>query len=421
MKVAYWRKTDNSGMLYPMIMTLSQQSNFTLSATLSEKVEPDLLLSALKSTYERYRMFKVELNNGFLRACFVENFDEPKIFENNGVILGRINVNANNGYLIRITYYEKRIFGEFFHGLTDGGGATHFFSYLLSAYVSLKHGVEFKEENFPRLDGEEEDAYERYYDKSIGTKGVLKSVSKNAAQVKGKFFRHDGMGVISGSCDFQEIKALSKDFGCSVTSLLGAFALSACVNSRASTDKNAPAVMFPINLRKFFPSDTLLNFVCMETISVDKDLPKTPREYAKSIGKDLKERLNQDHLKFSISVASTVAHNPVVKFAPSFLKRSLIVLGRSFVTKTKQTIIVSNLGSFDLPKDVEPYVLDVEFLLNCNERTPLNMAVLTYKGKVRVSFTRHILENDVERKFFEQMRAEGIDFTVRSNYREIQL
>ena len=78
MKAAYWRKADYSGMLYPLIMTLSSQSNFRLSAKLVEKVDPDVLLAALKEAYDRYYMFKVELNNGLFRSCFVENFDETK-------------------------------------------------------------------------------------------------------------------------------------------------------------------------------------------------------------------------------------------------------------------------------------------------------------------------------------------------------
>ena len=415
MKAAYWRKADYSGMLYPLIMTLSSQSNFRLSAKLVEKVDPDVLLAALKEAYDRYYMFKVELNNGLFRSCFVENFDEPKIYLDGGVALGRIKVNANRGFLIKVSYYENNVYAEFFHGLTDGTGAAEFFGYLLSAYVSLSLGVDI-DEYYPVKSGEDEDAYERYYDSKV--KGnALSSVSKNSAQVKGKFFRHEGLGIISGKCEFAKIRSLSKEYGCSVTALLGAFALSAAESTLVKKDGKSPSVMIPVNLRRFFPSDTLLNFVCMENVRLE-NVENTPKEYAKEIGAKLSYALNADHLKQSISVTSTVARNAFVRFTPAFIKRSLIVLGRALVSNTKQTLIVSNLGEFKLPNEVSSHVLDVEFLLNCNERTPLNLGIVSYNGKMRMSFSRHIVVTDVEKRFFESLREAGIDCEIRSNYRE---
>ena len=402
-------------MLYPLIMTLSAQSNFRLSATLTEKVEPEILLAALKKTYERYYMFKVELNNGLFRSCFVENFDEPKIYVDNGVALGRIKVNTNRGFLIKVSYYKKSVYAEFFHGLTDGTGAAEFFGFLLSAYVSLSHNVDINE-FYPKKDGEDEDAYDKYYG-SKTKKNLLSAINKNAAQVKGKFFIHEGLGVISGQCGFSGIKALAKEYGCSVTALLGAFALNAAVNTLVKKSDNAPSVMFPVNLRRFFPSETLLNFVCMENVRVE-NAENNPRAYAEQIGEKLKGSLNIDELSHAINVTSTVARNPAVRFLPAFLKRFFIVAGRFFVSSTKQTLIVSNLGEFKLPDVVTPYVDDVEFLLNCNERTPLNLGVVSYKGNLRMSFSRHIVETDVERKFFESLREVGVDCKVRSNYRE---
>ena len=416
MKPAYWRKADNSGMLYPLIMTLSQQSNFRLSAILKEDVDPSVLIAALKRAYDRFPMFKVELNNGLFRACFVENFDEPKIYPDNGVALGRIRINANNGYLIKISYFERNVHAEFFHGLTDGKGASDFFAYLLTEYASIKYGLTSALEYYPAEEGEDEDAYEKYYEKR---KGALSSINKNSAQVKGKFFLHEGLGVISGACDFSEIKRLAKEYGVSVTALISAFAIYAAVDTRAKSDKD-PSVMIPVNLRRFFPTRSKLNFVCMVNVRMDKDEPMDPRSYASQIGAKLKKALEVEPLKTAISVSSTVAHSPVLRAVPLFVKRALITLGRYFVNETKQTLIVSNLGEFALPDEVAEYVEDVEFLLNCNERTPLNLAVITYKGRARMSFSRHIVETDVERRFFECLRDVGVDCVVRSNYREIR-
>ena len=43
----------------------------------------------------------------------------------------------DNGYLLRVFYYRKRISAEFFHALTDGNGGMTFLKTLTVAYLRL--------------------------------------------------------------------------------------------------------------------------------------------------------------------------------------------------------------------------------------------------------------------------------------------
>lgn len=415
MRLTYWEKTDNSGMIYPLILTLSAQSNFEFCITLSEPVDPEILRQALVNTYERFSYAKVELQNNFFRSCFVENNAKVVVHKNNGKTLGRINFVKNNNYLVVVSFVDCEIHLKIFHSLSDGTGAFVFVKYLLIEYARLK-GVNVENDNKVELDGEHENAYDKYIDKSVGRKGLLSDAKAPALQIKGKFFRNDGLGLIVGDIPLDDIHALSRRYGCSITVLLGAVVIET-IKELYGNKKGQPSLFFPVNLRRFFPSNTLLNFVTSAkcVLSAEKTSLEETIAELKAV---LKDRLSETNLKRALLLASTIANNPITRFCPFFLKRQLITFGRELTTQGTQTMILSNLGEFVLPEKVKPLVSGINFYLNCNRRTPVNMSVSSYNGTLSVCFTRHIVERNVEKLFFEKMRALGLDFEIRSNYRE---
>lgn len=411
----YWKKTDNSGMLYPLITTLSTQSNFEICVFLNVKADKDKLQKALSRAYERFVCNKVELENNFFRACFVENNRPVVVHENNGKLVGRIDFRKNNEYPIEVSIKDKEIHFKFFHSLTDANGAMIFVSAVITEYAR-ENGTHISKDYFPIEEGEDENAYNKYVDKSVSKKGLISSISASALQVKGKFFHRDGLGVIAGEAPADEVLALSRKYGCSLTVLLGAVAM-LVVNEIYGDRKKAPSLFIPVNLRKYFKSNTLSNFVssakCVLPPDID-DLEQTVKLLNHALANELKE----ENLKRAIVLASTVDTNPFVKYCPLVVKRALIRLGREFVTTGTQTMILSNIGRITMPEEAMRYVDDVKFYLNCNRRTPVNMSVSTYNNKLTVCFTRHIAEKKIERRFFEKMREAGVDFEISSNFRE---
>lgn len=415
MKLSYWEKTDNSGMLYPLILTLSTQSNFEFCVCLSEDVNPEKLKDALEKTYARFRFAKVELQNNLFRSCFVENNREVVVHKNTGKLLGRIDFAKNNNYPVEVSYIGKEIHFKFFHALSDGTGASVFIRYLVIEYAK-NSGVDVVNDNQTEKPGEHENAYQRYLDRSVSKKGLISNMKSSALQVKGKFFHHDGLGLICGELPLADVIAVSKKYNTTITVLLGALAMQT-VEEIYGDKKQKPTLFIPVNLRKFFQSNTLLNFVSSAKCVLPPDLG----DLSNTVGllkTAIDNELSTDNLKKALLVASTVATNPVTKFCPFFLKRELITLGREFVTKSTQTMILSNIGAFDFPKELGDFVTNAYFCLNCNRRTPVNMSISSYNGVLSICFTRHIFEKKIEKLFFEKLRSLGLDAEIHSNFRE---
>lgn len=85
------------------------------------------------------------------RHYFDENVRTPLIEEDDGILLKILNFRHNRYYLFRVTYFGKRIFIDFFHGLCDGNGGMEFLKTVLYYYCEFK-GVKVSSENVITLD-----------------------------------------------------------------------------------------------------------------------------------------------------------------------------------------------------------------------------------------------------------------------------
>ena len=420
-----WYRMDNSGMIYPIIGTLSTQSNFLLRFRLVEAIDATLLEEALVRTYRRYPYFKVTIERGWFRHYLVDNPRPPKVWESTGVILGRTAFAQNGYYPIWVSYWANTVFVTFFHGLSDGYGAMRFTCYLMATYWRLAHPEEAAEDNdpdrlFPTLAGETENAYDTYYARQPFFKGLHDTAGGNAAQVKGRFFTKDGLACTEGRIDVDKALDVAHAKGCTLTELLTAAGLLAAVRTRAKcTATKEPKVFIPINLRKMFPSDTMFNFVGIIKCRVPQSTP-TLEGYIDLIRAEMKEQATPEAFMPRLAFTSLFSKNPLLRLMPLGLKIFFSKVGRALSKSTKQTFIMSNLGKVPLPTCLTDKIEDFAFTLNVNRRTPENLAVLSCGGKLSVTWSRHIVENDLDREFYAIMRNLGLDMVVNSNYREVE-
>ena len=162
-----WRKLDNSAKIFPISTGKKYSNVFRLSVVLKEKINPEILEKAVKIALEKYKSFKVRLKDGFFWNYFEHNTKEPIIEEEKEYPCKYINPKTNNGYLFKVTYFDKKINIDIFHTLTDGNNGTVFFREIVYTYLELAHPEDFKEEQrrYRKADYTVEDSYITNYDK----------------------------------------------------------------------------------------------------------------------------------------------------------------------------------------------------------------------------------------------------------------
>lgn len=208
---------------------------------------------------------------------------------------------------------------------------------------------------------------------------------------------------------------------CTVTVLIAAIALlSICkVYCKRDTSRDLVA-MIPVNLRKIFPSETLLNFTTLTKCAVNP--ASTPRElkyYVRLCKAQLAESLSaRRELAEKLSLSAFYSTNKLMKILPVWLKEFFIKFGKAVTTQTKQTLIISNLGVVKMPEGMEKFLRRFTFNINISKKVPVNIGVVSYNGVTAISFTRMLVSTELEREFFTTLTDAGLKVEISGNLRE---
>lgn len=420
-KTLQWFKLDYAASFYPILTTRNTQSIFRLSALLDEKVEPEKLRQALCEAIVRFPLFKVRQRTGVFWYYFEENEEPFNIFEDDGILLRRIDTKKTNGYQFRLCYFGKKIALDIFHGLTDGVGALVFFKAILYKY-SLLTGhkpvggkvINFGEEITP---DELEDSFSRYALKTkLKDLGLDRFTGKSPMITKGHHFVGAGYGTITGEISASQLKETAKKYGCTLTQYLCAVLSYAFITR--SKKKNKPFVlMLPVNFRVQFPSKSLKNFVSFVKICVNPKEVETFEDMVQKVKEQMEKVMTKQEMQNLINTTVKGQSLPFFKFLVLPLKYLFIRIGKIFY-KARHTVIFSNLGVTELPEDMG--VDKIIFNLNVSKNNPVNCAAVTTGDKLMITFTRTIVETEIERLFFTKMVSDGVKVSVMSNFREEQ-
>ncbi|MGN0796127.1 MAG: hypothetical protein ACI4MT_04145 [Christensenellales bacterium] len=420
-KILKWFKLDYSASFYPVLTTRTAQSIFRISAIMDDVVNPEMLLDALNEVIVRFPLYKVRQRAGIFWYYLEENTEPFNVFEDDGILLKKIDTKKTNGYLFRLCYFGKKISLDMFHGLTDGTGAMVFFRAIIFAYAK-KCGKTPSAENVIDLletpsSAEFEDSFARYAQKTkLKDIELNKFMGQRPLVVDGHKFVGEGYGSITGEISVTQLKELAKKYNCNVTHLVCAKLIKA-IYDNDKKKKRPCVIMVPINFRKQFESITLKNFVLFTKIYV---YPKNCDSLENIIG-CVREQMAQAALKEEqqkqINTTVNGINTFVFKILPLPIKYFFIRLGRLFF-KSKHSMIFSNLGVANMPEGAG--LNKVFFNLNVSNNNPVNCGAISNGDTLMISFTRTIAETEVERRFFTSLTEEGVKVKIMSNFREEQ-
>ena len=407
-KKARWRKLDNAAKLYSAASNKKDTRVFRFYCELKEEVEPALLQKALDQTMETFPMFLMVLRKGlfwhYLEPCNLhpivkEEYKEP---------CSRLYIKDKKNLLFEVTYYKKRINFEVFHVLTDGTGATEFLKELATNYLYLAH----KEEGLEQISmlpedmtvqDQEDDSFLKYYSKE---QRRPKEKKIHAFQIRKKKKDGQHLHVHESVVLVQDVLRRSRELGVSMTVFLTAVYLMAIHEEMSKMQEKRPVVlMVPVNLRKFFPSTSMLNF--FNWIEPGYDFTKQDNsfeailEYTKEF---FKEQLTKEKMSAHISELLALELHPILRLAPLELKNLCIHAGAKFSEKNV-TAIFSNMSVVKMPESYVPYIERFGVYTN----TPkLELCLCSFQDKLSFAFTSRYDTENIERNFYRMLKEQGI-------------
>lgn len=414
-----WYKLDNAAKIYPAISGPSRGSVFRVAVQLKCEVNPLILQEALAITLPRFPTLAVKMKKGLFWYYFETNPDIPEVTAEKAPPCRAIETDETNGFLFRVSYYKKRISLEMFHALTDGTGAFTFlksltFQYLtLSGFGLFSDGSILDYEVHPSV-GEIEDSFEKYYDPRIKSKWN----EEKAYHVCGTRMAPESIGIVHGIIPLKSFISLVKENNVTVTEYITALIIySIYCTQLIGWVSHAPVkISVPVNLRNFFPSQTLRNFSSYVNIGLSfTDKEYTFEQILNIISDKMKNEVQPEKLIEKISANVKAEKNIFMRLAPLVLKNVVLKTAFNAFGENLFTCTLSNLGVISIPDTMEEYIDRFEVILGPPVVNMINCTVCSFMNDMIVTFTKVMYETDIERFFFRFLSEKGLKITIETN------
>ncbi len=417
-----WLPLDNAAKIYPAARSRHWSNIFRLSATFTDEVDKDILAVALGVTVRRFPSIAVRLCNGAFWYYLEEIGNPPEIIDELGHPTTNMSESDTRKCAFRVLVYKKRVAVEFFHSITDGTGGMIFFKSLLAEYAERKYGVDVPPEygildRYGDIDeGELEDCFlKNASDVSISRRESFAYHFRGTKETDG--FIH----AVTFSVDVESIHALALERKVSITAFLTAVLMQAFMDLQnekvKKRRKRKPIkVMLPVNLRNFFPSNTLRNFALYITPEITPNMGDyTFDEICRAVHHQMGTELTVNRMRARITRNVSDERSFFIKIMPLFIKNAVMKGVFNAVGEKTCCITMSNLGALKVPAELSQFIERFEFILNVPSRTPHNCGVISYGDKMYINFVRNIKEPDVEFHFHKILRNMGVRLVVESN------
>ncbi|NIZ47478.1 hypothetical protein PVA44_00510 [Entomospira nematocerorum] len=413
---------DNTALIYQALVSKKESHFFRIAINLHKPVVIEHLQEALLRTLPRYPIFRTSLKRGLFWSYLEENFHYPRIQKDSQLAMGH-NILRKHAYPFRLVVYGNRIALETTHLIVDGRSASQFLQTILCEYVALHGTLLTEDKNIIRAHTPfEEEEIADAYKSLLVVHHALPKPKKRSGQAFREPHRNKhpfGVNLIQYRLPLDKTMSLAKSYGVSVTVLLTAFYIASYQDRMFLLPpehrfRRPIRVNNPVDLRQFFPSKSLRNFIGFISHEIDPRLGIFSfKEILEQVHHTMKRDLIDKHFHSFIGQNLRSEHIPFVAFIPLFMKR--MILKRIHAKSMKQeTSVLSNLGKFYLPEDVANYVRDVEFIPAPKYINKRDCSVVSFKNTLTLSISRTCLPNELEQFLYERLKEAELNPIVNS-------
>ena len=410
-KRAYWRSLDNAAKLFSAASSPKDTRVFRFYCELKEEVKEEILQEALNQTIQKYPVFLSVMRKGLFWHYLEKSELRPVVREEYKEPCSSLYVRDKKTLLFEVTYYKKRINFEVFHALTDGTGATEFLRELVKNYLYLIHEEDLEpvelSNQYLTVKDQEDDSFSRYYDPDFPRK---KKKKIRAVQIKKGGKGYEELQINEASMSVKELLGIAREKKVSMSVLLTAAFICAIHEEMSRMQEKKPVIlMVPVNLRKIFPSDSMLNFFGYiepgYQFGGGKDSFEDVLEAVKLY---FQENLSKEHMAGRMNELIAIEKHKILKWAPLELKNRCIRAGAK-MAEQEVTAVLSNMSVVKMPEDYAQYIEKFGVYTSTN-RTEL--CICSFQDTLSLGFTSRYDSTNIQRNFYPILKELGASVKV---------
>lgn len=418
-KDSFW-PLDNSAVFMASISNHSTPYMFRVSCELDDIVHLPALEEALSRCMARFPSFATELRVGVF-WYYLEPLSKPlHVTVDTRYPVEYHSLRKQGRHLVRVRAYASRISCEFHHLLTDGTGALEFLRALVAEYLTLR-GVScedwegIKKPDSPVLPGELSDSYAEL---PLGKAPLPESLSP-AFHLSGERYRGLAYRVTSGTLSVAETLSVARAHGVTLTELLAACYLAALQDiheAETHAEWRPIRVQVPVNIRRFFPSETIRNFFLFITVTIDRRLGHWVfPEILERVRDEFRLNLTRKELCRQIRRNGRWERSLYTRLVPLAVKNPVLKLVASLSVDRPFSGNVSNLQAVRMPAPFAAHIKRFDVLPSRSRGIGANMGVISWNDALSITVGNILTSREFERIFFRRLSGLGLSVRVESN------
>ncbi len=410
-----WHKLDNAAKAFPPTVKKSDTRVFRFSCELFDEIDEKTLQFALDKAVLEFPHLLSVMRKGlfwyYLEQCNIKPIVSPE----SKMPCSQLYKSGYKTLLFEVTYFRNRINLEIFHSLADGLGGIQFFQTIVLKYIIEKYKSDFGE-NVPFLNNNSsvtergKDSFFDYYKKD---KNNLKIKKEKAYIFRGAKREDDSVIVIEGRLSVKAVLELAHKYNTTLTAFLISAFIYSVGKEMTEINRKLPVVIdIPVNLRKYFSSQTTRNFFAMISIKYTfKEKNDSFETIIKTVSEEMKNEITKERLSHVMKSFAKLEHNPVIRVVPLPIKNFAISAKRNNMDKYGTTV-VSNIGAINMPEAVRKYIRSFSVI---SSTLSTQLCVCSFEDNLELGFTSAFIDTERQKNFFRTLTDLGLDVEIFCN------
>lgn len=372
-----------------------RNSMIRLTVILTTSIDSILLQNAADNTVKKYPEFFVSLLETKNEIKLITTKKRIKILKNNSNIL-TMTWDDMKENATRILFTQDSIILEFFHGISDANGGLFIIKELITEYLTLSNTISSCNKN-----NHEINFSNSYIDlKTNENKSNLKVPNVHSTfLIKSETELLDTPVVTNYYFRTSILITFAKKYNVSITQLLAAMLFEALNRLKMNNEKQKLIKLsIPVNLRTYFKSNTLRNFVWNLNLAIKNAHDDDLEAIANQIKSKMNEQLKYKNLLNSILPTVRLSKLTLIKKMPLPIKKFFIKYSLELFDK-KSTMTMSNLGRVVFPEDIEKNITNVTMSFSPKPNSPYSCSIASFNDILSLSFSRTIDDDKLEKTF----------------------
>lgn len=359
-------KIDVPAIMFSCLSTKNWGRTFRVAVVLKEgTVDAAILQKAVADLQKRFPHYFSKLKKGFFWNYLEQVDGLPFIVSEEKGTAAPVVLRSDNRPDFRIAFSEKRIAIETAHYITDGHGALTFLLALVQRYLELTGKLPSKAQQgilYWKDQPSEAEAADDFlrYGNFDGDK--IKSEAHDVYRLPA-VYEKNYLRLTYFDLSVSRLQQASRALRLTMTEFMTAVYMLAVIRTAGQPIQNSIGVDIPVNLRSFFESETLRNFVYQVSVllPVNGKTDWTLAEIADVIRGQVRSHLSVEELQAILKGLTGLAKNPVIRIVPNFLKQPVLRVLQA-KSHSDETSIITNLGKVDLSEEVACHIERLEFV-----------------------------------------------------------